>query len=77
MKKLISLLLVLIMTMGIFTGCGKKETTNSGEVGKITVGIPQSSTVTDYDDNAFTKYLEETANVDIEFVYFLNHLNPD
>ena len=70
MKRIISLLLALIMTMGIFTGCGKKETANDGEKVKLTVGIPQSSTVTDYDDNAFTNYLEETANIEIEFVYF-------
>ena len=70
MKRIISLLLALIMTMGIFTGCGEKETANDGEKVKLTVGIPQSSTVTDYDDNAFTNYLEETANIEIEFVYF-------
>lgn len=50
----------------------KKETSDpSGKV-KLTVGIPQKATVTDYDDNAFTNYLEETANVEIEFVYFSN-----
>jgi len=71
MKKIISLLLVLAMTLGVFTGCGKKKEGPKGG-NHLTVGIPQSSTVTDYDDNAFTKYLEEVANVDIEFAYFSN-----
>ncbi|MBQ7247249.1 MAG: extracellular solute-binding protein [Lachnospiraceae bacterium] len=37
---------------------------------KLTVGLPQNANVTSYTDNAFTKYLEENANVELEFVYF-------
>ena len=70
MKKIISLSLALIMTMGVFTGCGKKAASDPSEKVTLTVGIPQSSTVTDYDDNAFTNYIEEIANVEIEFQYF-------
>ena len=70
MKRIISLSLALIMTMGVFTGCGKKEASDPSEKVTLTVGIPQSSTVTDYDDNAFTNYIEEIANVEIEFQYF-------
>ena len=36
----------------------------------LTVGLPQYSVISDYDENAFTRYLEETANVNIEFVGF-------
>ena len=57
MKRIVSLLLAIVMTIGIFTGCGKETKKASG---KLTVGIPQSSTVEDYDNNAFTKYLIET-----------------
>ena len=70
MKRIVSLLLVIVMTMGIFTGCGKDKANGSSDGGTLKVGIPQSSTVEDYDDNAFTKYLEETTGIDIEFEYF-------
>ena len=69
MKKIISILLVFLMLCGVFTGCGKEEATEAGS-NKLSVGIPQKSFVQDYDNNAFTKYLEENTGVDIEFVYF-------
>ena len=72
MKKIVSLLLVFIMLLGTVTGCGKKldvEEMPEGTV-TLTVGLPQSTVITDYDDNAFTRYIEETTDVDIEFVSF-------
>ena len=69
MKKIISGLLVLIMCCGLLTGCGKKKSAGAEE-GKLTVGIPQNALITDYDDNAFTKYVEESTGIDIKFVYF-------
>ena len=73
MKRIISMLLVFGMLLGALTGCGGKkanvEELPEGTV-MLTVGIPQRSTVSDYDENAFTKHLEETANVEIEFVGF-------
>ncbi len=69
MKRIISGLLVVIMCCALFTGCGKDEVAEV-EGGKLRVGIPQKVSVTDYKDNAFTKYLEENTGVDIEFVYF-------
>ena len=71
MKKVVSMLLVLIMSLGIFTGCGKSKVEDLPEgTVKLRVGIPQRATVTDYNDNAFTNYLEKEANVEIEFVFF-------
>ena len=71
MKRIISGLLVLIMCCGLLVGCGEKDPeTVEIEGGKLTVGIPQKASVTDYVDNAFTKYLEENTGVDIEFVFF-------
>lgn len=70
MKKIISILLVFVMLLGTLAGCGKKvEALPEGTV-TLTVGLPQHSVISDYDDNAFTKYLEETTDVDIEFVSF-------
>ena len=70
MKKAISLLLAVIMALGVLTGCGAKTTSGEGNV--LKVGIPVKSTVSDYEDNAFTNYLEEKAGIEIEFVHFAN-----
>ena len=72
-KRLLSMLLVLIMSAGCFAGCGKKESPNeeiSGEKVTLTVGIPQNSSISSYDDNALTEYIEESLNMDIKFMYF-------
>ncbi len=73
MKKYISLVLALVMALGILAGCGAKDVEElPGETVTITVGIPQNSNVVDYYENAFTKYLEEQANVKLEFMLFSN-----
>lgn len=70
MKKVVSLLLAFVMSMGMITGCGSKDKMPEGEV-TLSVGIPQLSTVTSYSDgNAFTEYLEEKSGVTIDFVFF-------
>ena len=68
-KRIISLALVFVMLCGILAGCGTK-TGGSSAGNKLTVGINQNANVEDFDNNAFTKYLEETVGVDLEFVYF-------
>ena len=40
------------------------------EPAHITIGLRKQENVIDFDENELTKWLEETANVDIEFVYF-------
>ena len=64
-------MLVSVMLLGTLAGCGKKnvEALPDGTV-TLTVGLPQVSVISDYDENAFTKYLEEKTGVDIEFVSF-------
>lgn len=69
MKKVISLLLALVMSVGMLVGCGGKG--GSGDK-KLSIGIPQVSTVSNYEENGFTKYLEEKSGVELEFVYFSN-----
>lgn len=68
-KKVVALLLVTVMLLGCLTGCGGKDKRKGGD-STLTVGIPQRSTVSDYDDNAFTKYVEEKLGMELEFVYF-------
>ena len=69
-KRVVSLLLVIVMSLGLFVGCKKEEkTANEGER-VLTVGIPQSSSVPDYNTNAFCEYLEEKTGIEITWVYF-------
>lgn len=82
MKKWIALLLCLATLVTLLTGCGKKEETVSDQPGAatsgdaaadgvtITIGLPRSALVTDYDNNAFTNWLEEQTGCSIQFQYF-------
>ena len=69
MKKIVASLLTIIMLCGLLTGCGGSKK-DEVEGGKLVVGIPQKISVTDYEENAFTKYLEENTGVKIEFMFF-------
>jgi len=68
-KRVISMILIVTILMSglVMTGCGKKQV--KGE-NTLTVGINQNSNITSFDDNAFTKWLEQTTGADIQFVYF-------
>lgn len=73
MKRMISSLLVIVMLCSLLTGCGGNTGGNGGngkKAGTLKVGVPQKVSVTDYEDNAYTKYIEENTGVDIEFVFF-------
>ena len=69
MKKLVASLLTIIMLCSLLTGCGGSKK-DEVEGGKLVVGIPQKISVTDYEENAFTKYVEENTGVKIEFMFF-------
>lgn len=69
MKRVISLLLAFVMSIGMLVGCGSKDEMPEGEA-TLTVGIPQNSVVESYTNNGFTKYLEEKSGVKIDFVFF-------
>ena len=67
--RIISLILVTAMMCG--TLCGKKEDSEAKRSGNVlTVGIPQNSNISDFDNNALTKYLEESLDIELEFVFF-------
>ena len=72
MKRSICLVLALVMSLSVFTGCEKKKSSKveglPEETVTLTIGIPQNSNVTDYYEKAFTKYLEENANVKLDFM---------
>lgn len=82
MKKLFALLLCLVMVVSVLAGCGPtapsgdntttgaaNDTTASNipEDVTLTIGVPQSGLVEDYDTNALTLWLEETTGYDLEF----------
>ena len=73
MKKLIALLLCVMVVFGLLSGCdtGKKPA-NKGEKGDktITIGIPASTLVMDYKENALTKWVEEQTGYELEFQKF-------
>lgn len=48
----------------------KQELNADGTRKKLTLGIQQVANVLDYENNAFTKYIEDLMNIDIEFVLF-------
>lgn len=73
MKRLICLLLTAIMVLGMAVGCGQQG--GSGEGGgnrkkTLSVGIPLNASITDYDDNALTRYLEEVIGAELEIIPF-------
>lgn len=68
MKRIVSLLLVLVMSLGILNGCSGFGD-EIPEDATLKIGIPQSSSIADYENNGFTEYLEEKTGVEIEFVF--------
>jgi len=68
LKRYLSVVLVLIMALGVFSGCTKKKTTTGERV--LKVGIPQDMTIPDYDTNRFTVWLKEQTDIEIEWVFF-------
>ena len=77
MKKLIAMLLCLTMVLSLLVACGgnSNEATegngNDGGTTTITIGIPQDvKVVPNYDENAYTKWLEKESGYEIEFVPF-------
>ena len=82
-KRLVALLLGVTMLCSTFVGCGSKDADkNKVGSGVLTVGIPQVMSVTDFDDNALTKYFEEKisgtkkASTRPEFEKMLEEVKP-
>ena len=80
MKKLLAMLLCLTMVLSLFAACGGNETNETGGqdgtgdgtgTKTITIGIPQDTAVVpNYDENAYTKWLEAESGYDLEFVLY-------
>ena len=63
MKKFLAILLAAVMLCGSFSIAAAAE-----ERETLSILIAEDTLITSYDDNAFTTYVEEGANVDLEFV---------
>lgn len=72
-KRMIALALALVTILGL-TACGgdpaaSKSESTDGPV-TLTIGIPAKSTVTEWDNNKLTLWLEEQTGYELEFVHF-------
>jgi len=78
MKKLLAMLLCLIMVVGLFAACNTTGGGNNNQSGEkeipigpdgrqiITIGMPQKTTVTDYETNEYIQWLEKETGYDIQ-----------
>ena len=67
MKKTLALFLAVLMLLSLGTTALAEDARP-----KVTFGLHLSTNVEDYDTNAFTKYLEDAMNIDIEFYLMEN-----
>lgn len=78
--RILALLLALVMLLGM-AACGgtdtdkpEKDATGSANTTDdrpvVTVGLPAMPNVMDYENNAYTKYIEDHANVNLEFIKY-------
>ena len=79
-KKIMALFLSLALCASLLAACGEKEkekegngdadpgTEESGDPVKLTVWVPDSTRIEDWNTNEMTLWLEEQANVDLDIV---------
>lgn len=77
MKKFLAIFLALTLVLGL-CACGGNNSSSSGDGDSVTadgkvklsIGIGSNALVLDHDNNALTKWVEETCGVELEFVEF-------
>ena len=73
MKKFLALLMALVMVFGL-VACAKGGSGNQGtsddDVIELTVGLEPSMYVTSYEENTFTKWIEEACGVKLKFMEY-------
>ncbi|MBR5570258.1 MAG: extracellular solute-binding protein [Oscillospiraceae bacterium] len=74
MKKILALILCVVMAFSLLSACGGEggKVNNTDANGKVTltIGIPKHTSVSDYDNNHYTKWLEEKTGYEIKFQFF-------
>lgn len=69
MKRVVSILLVMVMALGLLTGCGGEKGKDGGV---LTVGIPLYGQVADFEESALTKYVEAELGCKLEFITYVS-----
>ena len=81
MKKFLAIILALVIVFGL-CACGGTTGTEGGDKTsnntdktpegkvKLSIGIPTNAMVLDHDNNALTKWVEETCNVELTFIEY-------
>ncbi len=72
MKKFLALSLALVMLFGLVACAGSNPTSDADDDGpvKLTIGIQQHMSVSSFEENAMTQWLEEECDVDLSFVEY-------
>lgn len=76
MKKFLAILLCLVIAVSLFAGCNKDGDNKGGTAGnngeKVTleIGVKSDANITSFEDNAYTKWLEEQTGYDLTFYEF-------
>ena len=68
MKKIICMFLTICLLLGTITGCDKQKKSGDGQT--LTIGMPSSVTVEDYDTNSMTVFIEEALGINLEFIVY-------
>ena len=70
MKKLVTLLLCMVMVLSLLAACGGSSTNSGSGEKTLTIGVRANANCSDFKDNAYTKWLEETTGYTLSFVEF-------
>lgn len=71
-KRIASVLLVIVMALSLFVGCGKTKLAGEIGDGKIKVGVPGNVTIPDMNTNGLSVYMEKATGLDITWDEFAN-----
>ena len=71
-KRIASVLLVIVMALSLFVGCGKTKLAGEIGDGKIKVGVPGNVTIPDMNTNGLSVYMVKATGLDITRDEFAN-----
>ncbi len=75
MKRIVSLILCLMLVVGLFAGCGSSDGVKKGDGSTLNIGLCTKPLIEDYENNGFTKWIEEQSGYKIEFTFYSSNAN--
>ena len=66
--RLMCIALICVMLAGTVVGCRTPETPQVSKKKTITIATPTNASITDFNDNYLTKFIEDALDVNIEFI---------